>query len=177
MVDNRLVKAAHFAAVKHKTQRRKDAERTPYINHPLALANVLAIECGIDDIEVLCGALLHDTIEDTDTSREELLEAFGEQIAKIVFEVTDNKSLAWQARKEAQISNAPLISEKAKLVKLADKICNLRDVSSSPPEGWSIKRRQEYFDWAIRVVDRLRGVHPDLETIFDQTCLRRPTSR
>ena len=177
MVDSRLVKAAHFAAVKHKTQRRKDSERTPYINHPLALANVLAIECGIDDIEVLCGALLHDTIEDTDTSREELLEAFGEQIAKIVFELTDDKSLPWQARKEAQISNASLISEKAQLVRLADKICNLRDVSSSPPEGWSIERRQEYFDWAIRVVDGLRGVNPDLETIFDQTCVRRPTSR
>jgi guanosine-3',5'-bis(diphosphate) 3'-pyrophosphohydrolase len=175
MFDNRIVEAAHFAAIKHKSQRRKDVDKTPYINHPLALANVLAVECDIDDVEVICGALLHDTIEDTDTSEDELVQAFGETIAQIVVEVTDDKSLPKLERKEAQVSHSPHISHRAKLVKLADKICNLRDVSSSPPIGWSVERRQEYFDWAARVVNGLRGAHPRLESLFDDVFLQRPT--
>ena len=175
MFDNRIVEAAHFAAIKHKSQRRKDVDKTPYINHPLALANVLAVECDIDDVEVICGALLHDTIEDTDTSEDELVQAFGETIAQIVVEVTDDKSLPKLERKEAQVSHSPHISHRAKLVKLADKICNLRDVSSSPPIGWSVERRQEYFDWAARVVNGLRGAHPGLESLFDDVFLQRPT--
>ena len=175
MFDNRIVEAAHFAAIKHKSQRRKDVDKTPYINHPLALANVLAVECDIDDVEVICGALLHDTIEDTDTSEDELVQAFGETIAQIVIEVTDDKSLPKLERKEAQVSHSPHISHRAKLVKLADKICNLRDVSSSPPIGWSVERRQEYFDWAARVVSGLRGAHPGLESLFDDVFLQRPT--
>jgi guanosine-3',5'-bis(diphosphate) 3'-pyrophosphohydrolase len=87
MADKSIIKAAYVASVKHREQRRKDTEETPYINHPLALANVLAVECGVDDVEVICGALLHDTIEDTGTPEEELLEAFGEQITRIVLEV------------------------------------------------------------------------------------------
>ena len=174
MVDKRLIQAAHFAAEKHKNQRRKDTEKTPYINHPLALANVLAVECSIDDVEVICGALLHDTIEDTNASKEELLENFGENITRIVLEVTDDKTLDKIERKEAQVAHAPHISDQAKLVKLADKISNLRDISASPPIGWSVERKQEYFDWAARVIDGLRGVHPELEALFDQIYSKRP---
>ena len=174
MVDKRLIQAAYFAAEKHKTQRRKDAEKTPYINHPLALANVLAVECGIDDVEVICGALLHDTIEDTETEPAELIAAFGENITRIVLEVTDDKELLKIERKEAQVAHAPHISDQAKLVKLADKISNLRDISASPPIGWSVERKQEYFDWAARVIDGLRGVHPGLEALFDQIYSKRP---
>ena len=174
MIDGRVIKAAYFAAEKHKTQRRKDTEKTPYINHPLALANVLAVECGVDDVEVICGALLHDTIEDTDTTEEELLEAFGEQITRIVLEVTDDKTLDWVARKEAQVSHAPHTSDQAKLIKLADKISNLRDLVASPPSDWSVERKREYFDWAARVVDGVRGVHAELEALFDKIYSKRP---
>ncbi|MDB3898546.1 HD domain-containing protein [Gammaproteobacteria bacterium] len=173
-MNNIVIKAAYFAAEKHKTQRRKDAEKTPYINHPLALANVLAVECSIDDVEVICGALLHDTIEDTETTEAELVAAFGENITRIVLEVTDDKTLDKIERKEAQVAHAPHISDQAKLVKLADKISNLRDISASPPSGWSVERKQEYFDWAARVIDGLRGVHPKLEVLFDQIYSKRP---
>ena len=173
-MNNIVIQAAYFAAEKHKTQRRKDAEKTPYINHPLALANVLAVECGIDDVEVICGALLHDTIEDTETEPAELIAAFGENITRIVLEVTDDKELLKIERKEAQVAHAPHISDQAKLVKLADKISNLRDISASPPIGWSVERKQEYFDWAARVIEGLRGVHPGLEALFDQIYSKRP---
>ena len=174
MADKRIIKAAYFAARKHSADRRKDAEETPYINHPLALANVLAVECGIDDVEVICGALLHDTIEDTETTEAELREAFGDQITRIVLEVTDDKKLEWEERKEAQVRNAPDLSDQAKLVKLADKISNLRDIVASPPSDWSLERKREYFDWAARVVDGVRGVHPELEALFDKIYSERP---
>jgi len=174
MADKRIIKAAYFASVKHREQRRKDIEKTPYINHPLALANVLAVECGVDDVEVICGALLHDTIEDTGTPEEELLEAFGEQITRIVLEVTDDKTLDKLARKKAQVRNAPHLSDQAKLIKLADKISNLRDIVASPPSDWSLERKREYFDWAARVVDGVRGVHAELEALFDKIYSKRP---
>jgi len=106
-MNNTVIQAAYFAAEKHKTQRRKDSEKSPYINHPLALANVLAVECSIDDVEVICGALLHDTIEDTETTEAELVAAFGENITRIVLEVTDDKTLDKIERKEAQVAHAP----------------------------------------------------------------------
>ena len=164
-----LLAAATFAARKHSTQRRKDADASPYINHPLALADVLANVGGVTDIEVLCAALLHDTIEDTETSADELRAAFGAAITGIVLEVTDDKSLPKQTRKDLQVEHAPHISAKAKLVKLADKICNLRDVAASPPPDWSRERRLEYFEWCRRVVDGLRGTNAALERTFDET--------
>lgn len=169
-----LLKALAFAARKHRDQRRKDPEASPYINHPIALANVLVNEADVTEPVVLAAAVLHDTIEDTDTQCEELDRAFGAQIRMIVLEVTDDKTTRRQERKDAQIKAAPFLSREARLVKLADKICNLRDVADSPPANWSLERRQEYFDWAKRVVDGLRGVHPRLEAIFDAAYARRP---
>ncbi|SAK48027.1 metal dependent phosphohydrolase [Caballeronia fortuita] len=163
---NQLIRAIAFAADKHRDQRRKDANASPYINHPIALANVLANEGGIDDERVLIAAILHDTIEDTDTTYDELEQCFGEEIARIVVEVTDDKSLPKEERKRAQIEHAAHISHRAKLVKLADKICNLRDILVTPPSTWSDERKREYFDWAKRVVDQLRGVHAPLEAAF-----------
>ncbi|MBW8734911.1 MAG: bifunctional (p)ppGpp synthetase/guanosine-3',5'-bis(diphosphate) 3'-pyrophosphohydrolase, partial [Asticcacaulis sp.] len=121
----KLIAAVHFAADKHRYQRRKDTDATPYINHPVALAHILVDEGGIEDTDVLCAALLHDTVEDTDTTPEEIAARFGPRIAAIVMEVTDDKSLPGAARKQAQIDHAPHISLEAKLVKLADKISNL----------------------------------------------------
>jgi GTP diphosphokinase / guanosine-3',5'-bis(diphosphate) 3'-diphosphatase len=169
-----LLKALAFAARKHRDQRRKDAQASPYINHPIALADVLVNEAGVTDVEVLCAALLHDTVEDTATTPEELREGFGSRVARIVAEVTDDKSLAKEERKRLQIEHAPELSTEAKLVKLADKICNLRDVASAPPAQWDRARRREYFDWAKSVVDRLRGDHPRLEAVFDRAYSLRP---
>lgn len=130
---NKILAAIAFAADKHRNQRRKDAAASPYINHPIALANVLVNEAGIDDERVLIAAILHDTVEDTETTAQELVRHFGQEIADIVLEVTDDKSLLKAERKQQQIDHAPTISRRAKLVKLADKICNLRDLANSPP--------------------------------------------
>lgn len=172
---NRLISALAFAAHKHRDQRRKDANASPYINHPIALANVLANEAGIDDERVLIAAVLHDTIEDTETTELELARLFGQEITAIVLEVTDDKALPKAERKRLQIENAPDISRRAKLVKLADKTCNLRDVAGNQPVGWSLERKQAYFDWAKAVVDGVRGVHPELERIFDEAFKARPS--
>src|SRR5664279_3761607 len=153
-----LLAAISFAATKHSRQRRKDVDASPYINHPLQLAHVLATEGGVTDVETLMAAVLHDTVEDTLTTYEELAGAFGETVATAVMEVTDDKKLAPAVRKERQVDHAPHLSERAALVKLADKTSNLRDIASSPPADWSLERKQEYFDWAKRVVDRLPRV-------------------
>lgn len=173
-MQNKLLAAIAFAAHKHRDQRRKDAAASPYINHPISLANVLANEGGVDDERVLIAAILHDTIEDTETSEQELVREFGQEIASIVMEVTDDKSLPKAERKQLQIDHAASISRRAKLVKLADKISNLRDIAHSPPAGWSIDRKQQYFDWARAVVNGLRGVHPSLEHVFDEAYKARP---
>jgi len=168
-----ILSAAAFAAAKHRNQRRKDAEASPYINHPITLAELLA-SAGIEDMDVLQAALLHDTVEDTDTSFQELEKRFGKEVAGIVHEVTDNKSLPKEDRKRLQVEHASDMSRAAKLVKLADKICNLSDVTSSPPVDWSLERKQQYFDWAKRVVDQMRGTHAVLEELFDAEYERRP---
>ena len=167
-----IVMAAQFAAEKHKNQRRKDVDASPYINHPLALASVLAVEGGVENKDVICAAMLHDTIEDTNTTAEELEAIFGAKVTSIVLEVTDDKSLAKAVRKEEQVRHAPLISPEAKLVKLADKICNLRDILASPPSDWTAERKKAYFAWAARVVAGVRGIHPGLEATFDGLFVR-----
>lgn len=169
-----LLKALQFSALKHRNQRRRDVDASPYINHPISLADILCNEAHITDVEVICGALLHDTVEDTETTPEELEREFGTVIKNIVMDVTDDKALMKHERKQAQIDHAAHISDKAKLVKLADKISNLRDVSTNPPPDWSLARQQEYFDWARKVIDQVRGINPQLENIFDSAYLDRP---
>ncbi|MBI1732667.1 MAG: HD domain-containing protein [Gammaproteobacteria bacterium] len=166
--------ALEFAARKHRDQRRKDADATPYINHPIQLAGVLVNEGGVADTEVIIAAILHDTVEDTKTTAEELEREFGAAVAGIVMEVTDDKNLLKAERKRLQIEHAAHLSHNARLVKLADKICNLRDMNAAPPADWDLRRRQEYFDWAKAVVDRLRGSHEQLEALFDRELVRRP---
>ena len=169
-----ILRALEFAAHKHRDQRRKDAHASPYINHPIALANVLVNEGGVRDPEIICAALLHDTIEDTETKPQELARAFGARIRDIVREVTDDKSLGKAERKRLQVVHAAQVSRQAKLVKLADKICNLRDLAGHPPALWGLERRQQYFDWAKQVVDQVRGTHSRLEAAFDRAYSRRP---
>ncbi|HEV2287189.1 MAG TPA: HD domain-containing protein [Steroidobacteraceae bacterium] len=172
---SRILGAASFAAERHRDQRRKGKDASPYINHPLALASLLA-GCGERDPTVLMAALLHDTVEDTATTFAELEQAFGPEVAGIVREVTDDKALPKAERKRLQIEHAAHLSRRAMLVKLADKICNLRDILVSPPTDWGAQRKREYFDWAKAVVDPMRGVHPRLEALFDEVYARKPAA-
>jgi guanosine-3',5'-bis(diphosphate) 3'-pyrophosphohydrolase len=167
-VPHAILRAAVFAAEKHRDQRRKDAEASPYINHPLTVARLLAEEGGITDPDVLCAALLHDTIEDTATTAHELREVFGDRVTSIVLELTDDKSLPKAERKRLQVEHAASLSTEAKLVKLADKIANVRDIIHSPPADWPASRKTEYFAWAASVVKGLHGVSPTLECEFER---------
>jgi guanosine-3',5'-bis(diphosphate) 3'-pyrophosphohydrolase len=169
-----ILAASNFAAHKHRDQRRKGGDALPYINHPIAVANLLANEAGITDPVVLAAAVLHDTIEDTDTTAEELEGAFGSDIAGVVVEVTDDKSLPKHERKRLQIEHAGHISHRAQLVKLADKICNLRDMTRSPPVDWSLERRREYFAWAKRVVEPMSGQNATLDRLVAVELARSP---
>ena len=162
-----FLSALSFAAYKHRNQRRKDTAKTPYINHPIAVANILLNEAGITDEVVLISALLHDTVEDTETSFEEIEQQFGTQIKEIVAEVTDDKSLPKAERKQAQIEHASHLSDRAQLIKLADKTANLRDVANAPPDGWETSRIENYLEWGKQVVDQIRGRHAKLEELFD----------
>ena len=168
-----LLSAIEFAAHKHRDQRRKDLPKSPYINHPIAVARLLW-QHGVTDPVVILASVLHDTLEDTSTTHAELVERFGEAVAATVLEVTDDKSLPKGRRKELQIEHAPNLSTAAKLVKLADKTCNVRDMVESPPHEWSSERRYEYFVWAERVVEGLRGVNASLEAAFDEQRARGP---
>ena len=159
----RLLTAVHFAAIKHAGQRRKDAAASPYINHPVAVAAVLATVGQVTDPTTLMGAVLHDTIEDTSTAPHELEEAFGSGVRHLVEELTDDKHLPKAERKRRQIMHAPTLSRPAKLIKISDKVCNVVDVIHTPPTPWSLDRRRDYLDWSAAVVAGCHGCHPALE--------------
>lgn len=164
-----------FAAHKHRNGTRKGDSKLPYINHPISVANILVNEGGVTDSDAILAAILHDTVEDTETTLAELAKEFGEDVATIVAEVSDDKSLPKQERKRRQVAHAPTLSPGARLVKLADKICNVSDVIADPPAGWSLERKQEYFDWAKQVVDQIRGANAGLERAFDLAYAKRPS--
>jgi len=169
-----IFKAIHFAADKHRGQSRKDENNTPYINHPIALANLLTNQAGISDVNVIAAAILHDTVEDTDATVDDIEDLFGRTVRDIVIEVTDDKSLPSPERKRLQIEHAGKLSHEAKLVKLADKISNLQDIITSPPVRWSLERKREYFDWAKAVINQLRGTNEKLEALFDKVYQQKP---
>lgn len=163
-----FLKAMKFSAEKHRDQRRKDEQASPYINHPIEVANVLWTVGNVYDVTTIVAALLHDTIEDTNTTHEEIRINFGEDVLDLVLEVSDDKSLPKQERKLRQITEASFLSCRAKLLKLADKICNISDVINFPPRNWSWQRRVDYLDWADSVIAGLRGVNLKLEMHFDE---------
>jgi len=163
----KVLEAVSFAASRHRHQRRKGADQSPYVNHPIDVARELAATGGVGDVDVLLAALLHDTVEDTGTRPGELEERFGAAVRRLVEEVSDDKSLSKAERKRLQVERAAALSPGAKLIKLADKICNVREVALDPPHDWSSARRREYFDWAEAVVARLRGTNEALERTFD----------
>ena len=173
---HRLLKAVSYAAEQHVRQRRKGIpkgthKRTPYINHPLRVASLLA-KAGVSDIAVLSAAILHDTVEDTDTTEHDLRREFGDEITNMVLEVTDDKELPKPERRRLQIEHAPQLSVGAALVKLADKVDNIRDLTDEPPD-WTDERIQEYFAQARQVVDNIESPHPVLLEWFDQQYAKR----
>lgn len=163
-----LLSALTYAAQRHSRQRRKGGDDIPYINHPIDVAAILAVEAGIEDEDVLMAAALHDTVEDTPATLAELEQLFGADVASLVAEMTDDKSLPKMRRKELQIEHAPELTREAKLLKLADKISNVRDLAANPPAGWPLERQVEYLDWTEAVVAGCRGVDGTLERIYDE---------
>jgi guanosine-3',5'-bis(diphosphate) 3'-pyrophosphohydrolase len=174
MIDNegvttvRILSALHFAAEKHRDQRRKGAEASPYINHPIEVAEVIARRGGVTDPVVLQAAILHDTLEDTRTTHAELESVFGREVADVVLEVTDDKALPSEERKRLQVTHAAELSTAARLVKLGDKIANVRAVAHQPARGWGPERRHAYLDWAEQVIAGCRGCNAALEQHFDE---------
>jgi guanosine-3',5'-bis(diphosphate) 3'-pyrophosphohydrolase len=162
-----LLAAVEFAESRHRGQDRKGVDPPPYITHPIAVARLLADHGYAGETVALCAAILHDTVEDTDATIEELAERFGPQVASVVAEVTDDKGLPVEARKRAQIEHAPHMSREAKLVKLADKTANVRDLVARPPKGWSDDRRRAYVAWAATVVAGLDAPAGPLLAAFD----------
>ena len=165
--DGELRRSTGFAGWKHDGQFRKGEGRIPYIHHPVEVASLLWEIGGVEDVELLQAAVLHDTIEDTETTRDEIQSHFGERVCTIVVEVTDNKALPKMERKAAQVAHAPHLSKDAQSLKLADKICNIHDVAMCTPIDWEKERQQAYFDWATEVVAGLRGCNSALEDLFD----------
>lgn len=162
-----LLEAIDFAAQKHRLQRRKDSEETPYINHPVGVA-LLLHQAGVQDDTVLLAAILHDTVEDTDTAFEEIAQRFGTKVASMVREVTDDRTLGKEDRKQRQVDTIAGKSQGAKLIKLADKLYNLRDLRRELPKGWTEERRTDYFLWALEVTSRIKGTNEQLEGLCEK---------
>ncbi|KAI9294569.1 hypothetical protein K502DRAFT_316832 [Neoconidiobolus thromboides FSU 785] len=157
-----IFKSLVFASEKHKKQKRLDKQGTPYINHPIGVANLL-VESGITDEVIIQGAILHDTIEDTATTYKELVENFGQEVADVVMEVSDDGKLPKMERKRLQIENAKNLTVKAKHIRLADKLYNLTDICRCVPIGWTVARVQEYFVWAKNVIDGCSNTNAQIE--------------
>jgi (p)ppGpp synthase/HD superfamily hydrolase len=164
----RLMDAALTAARWHSSQRRKGRTAEPYINHLLDVASLVSQATGGKDADLIIAALLHDAIEDQGITRADIAERFGDDVALLVEEVTDDKSLPKATRKRLQVENAPHKSGRAQLLKLADKISNVTAMGKDPPPDWPIERQREYIQWGRDVVAGMRGASPELEALFDQ---------
>lgn len=165
---HRILEAASFAAERHARQRRKGVNADPYVNHLLEVATAVARALDQPDTNLLIAALLHDAVEDAGVTREEIEEKFGSDVATLVMEVTDDKSLPKAERKRMQVESAPKKSQRAQMIKLADKASNLRGILSSPPSDWDHERKIAYFEWAREVVDALPAPNPTLMEEFEQ---------
>ena len=163
-----LTRVFQFAALAHTDQRRKGRRLEPYINHPAEVASLIAEATGGSDANLLAAALLHDVVEDTEYDADDIRQRFGDDVAELVAAVTDDKGLAKDERKRRQIEKAPKLSDRAKLLKIADKTSNLRSIVKSTPDGWTAERCRDYFAWAKAVADQCRGINAALEAAFDE---------
>jgi guanosine-3',5'-bis(diphosphate) 3'-pyrophosphohydrolase len=167
-----ILAAAHFAAQKHAKQKRKGAAAEPYINHLIEVAHLVSTATPELDPNLIMAAFLHDTVEDVGVTPEDLTEQFGPDVASLVLEVTDDKSLPKAERKRLQVEHAPKLSVRAQTIKLADKISNLRSILDSPPPDWDYERKKKYFEWGRQVVDGLIAPNPILKAEFERTYQR-----
>ena len=151
-MENLITKAEAYARQNHEGQFRKGEAQEPYVTHVAEVASRVARYGGSES--AIAAAWLHDVVEDCDPEIEDIENLFGSKVAKIVAEVTDDKSLSKQDRKARQVKNAPYKSEEACLVKWADKICNLLSIANSPPP-WDKARKMEYIEWAREVASGL----------------------
>lgn len=170
----RIVHALDFAAWAHSAQRRKGGAREPYINHLTEVARLVAQATEGKDDKLIIAALLHDVLEDQSmhVNYAMLVDNFGKRVARIVREVTDDRSLPKAERKRMQVVHAPHLSRRARILKIADKSANLNSILHSPPEDWSATRKREYFAWAAEVVNGCRGVNAWIEAVFDDRLRR-----
>jgi len=173
---SKIIFAVNFSAEKHKNQRRKNPDKIPYINHPVGVADILIEEGKIEEVDLICAAYLHDTIEDTDTTEEEITKHFGPNVASIVKELSDDKLLPQEERKRLRIVNAPTKSIAAKTVGMCDKIYNLRDLERILPNGWTEERRVQYFIWSKKVVENYYHANSNLAQILQNMFLEHKTS-
>ena len=162
-----ISRALDYAARKHVGQRRKGVAQEPYINHLAEVAYLLAEATGGGDTNLIIAGLLHDCIEDQGVTHAELVALFGVDVADLVRDVTDDKTLLKAERKRLQVAQAPHKSDRAKMLKIADKTSNLRALAVSPPNGWDAQRIRDYYAWAQAVVAGCRGVNAFLEAKFD----------
>ena len=174
MNDTKIIEAIAFAAERHKYQTRKGISKIPYINHPILVAKLLS-DFGEEDRDLIISALLHDVIEDTTNNEKEIkemsgliLEKFGEDVLLTVLEVSDNKNLPVDERKRLQVIHTPSLTDRAKKLKIADKICNILDIKNDPPEDWTLQRKLKYLDWAKQAVNGAKGLNKKLDQYFDQ---------
>ena len=159
-----VLRALAFAAQRHRDQRRRDRHASPFVNHPIEVATLLADVGGVSDTTALAAAVLHDVVEDTATTTEEIESVFGAAIARIVAEVTDDPALPGVERRRQQALRAATLSPAARLIKIADKTANLRQL----PNDWTPERRADYALSATKVVDACRGTNAALEQLFDE---------
>jgi GTP diphosphokinase / guanosine-3',5'-bis(diphosphate) 3'-diphosphatase len=168
----KVARALDYAAKKHVRQRRKGEAKEPYVNHLAEVAYLLAEATQGEDTNLVIAGLLHDCIEDQGVKYEELVELFGADVADLVRDVTDDKTLLKAERKRLQVEHAPHKSARARMLKIADKTSNLRAIAVSPPSGWDEQRKREYYAWAHAVVAGCRGVNAFLEEKFDEAYRR-----
>jgi (p)ppGpp synthase/HD superfamily hydrolase len=161
-----VMRAAQFAAARHADQRRKGRDQEPYVNHLIEVAGHLAHSARSDDAVLLAAGFLHDTVEDTNTTHAELVSLFGADVANIVAEVTDDKDLRKDARKQAQVNGIRRKSIRAQFLSVADKTANVASILRSPPMDWTRQRMAEYGDWAENVVGQVRGIDAYLDDAF-----------
>jgi len=165
---NKIFEALKYASLKHKGQIRKGCDKAAYINHPIAVTNALVNVGEITNEDTIIASILHDVIEDTNTKPEEIAALFNQHVASIVLEVSDNKWQPSEIRKLKQIENAPNLSLPARQIRIADKLCNVRDIIDFPPKRWDKKRRIHYLEWTKKVIDQIRNTNLALENLYDQ---------
>jgi guanosine-3',5'-bis(diphosphate) 3'-pyrophosphohydrolase len=173
-IKGKVIRAIEFAAERHSGQTRKGNTNSPYINHPIKVVSLL-LRFREEDSELLSAAALHDIIEDTAKGEQEIIELeaiikkeFGSKVLSIVQEVSDDKQLPFYERKEKQIKDTTYLSNDAKKIKIADKICNITDIKKDPPVGWSKNRKNKYLEWAKKVIQGASGVNKELESYFEK---------